>query len=161
MEERMCGAVRFAWHDVLDPLLPDITTPTGSYESRYWQGTPVLPVQFADTSLQLMRWGNRNEIAELPATAWVKHESLVAGKWQRYAPQLVTIPVCAGYEQGVWFGIDHGIHGLVAGGRVFMLTEAADADYWQMTHHQRMPRLIAQTVRVPMAGSHHQQRLFE
>ncbi|MCE2852303.1 MAG: hypothetical protein ACK5C8_01425 [Roseiflexaceae bacterium] len=157
----MCGAVRFAWHDVDDALLPVSTMPAGIYESRYWQGIPVLPVQCADAPAQLMRWGNRNEISDLPATGWVKHESLQAGKWQRYHPVPVTIPVMAGYEQGVWFGIDYGIYGIVAAGRVFMLTEAADPDYWQMTHHQRMPLLIAQTIRVPLPGSQHQQRLFE
>lgn len=157
----MCGAVRFAWHDIADPLLPTTTAGTGVYESRYWQGVPVLPVQMADAPVQLMRWGNRNEVADLPATGWVKHESLRAGKWQRYQPVLATIPVLAGYEQGVWFGIEHGIRGIVVGTRVFMLTEAADAAYWQLTHHARQPCLIAQTVRVPLAGSQHQQRLFE
>ena len=157
----MCGAVRFAWHDVTDPLLPTPTAGAGVYEARYWQGTPVLPVQMPEASVQLMRWGNRNEVADLPATGWVKHESLMAGKWQRYQPVMVTIPVHAGYEQGVWFGIDHGIRGVVVGARVFMLTEAADPDYWKMTHHPRQPCLIAQHIRTALAGSQHQQRLFE
>lgn len=157
----MCGAVRFAWTDVMDPLLPATTDTRGVYESRYWAGVPVLPVQHGSDPPCLMRWGNRNEVAGLPATGWVKHESLLAGKWQRYQPRMVTIPVLAGYEQGVWFGIEHGIRGVVVAERVFMLTEAADDAYWQMTHHQRQPCLIAQTVRIPLAGSQHQQRLFE
>lgn len=157
----MCGAVRFAWNDIMDALLPTTTVAPGIYESRYWAGVPVLPVQIDSATPRLMPWGNRNELATLPATAWVKRESLNAGKWQRYQPVAVTIPVIAGYEKGVWFGIDHGIAGIVAGGRVFMLTDAADADYWALTHHARQPCLIAQTTIVPLPGSQHQQRLFD
>ena len=126
----MCGAARFSWHDTADPLLTGATPialTTGEYEARYWVGTPVLPVQFATGTIELRRWGNRNEVAGLPATAWAQKESVNAGKWQHHHPQFVQIPVTAGYEQGVWFGITHGIHGIVVADRVFMLTMAADA----------------------------------
>jgi hypothetical protein len=84
--------------------------------------------------------------------------------WTKYQPTLVTIPLLAGYEKGVWFGIDQGVRGLVVGTgaerRVYMLTVAADAAYAQLTDHDRMPWLIGQQVVVPMAGSRSQMRLW-
>lgn len=159
----MCGAARFSWHDTHDPLLASVTpvaTASGEYEVRYWAGAPVLPVQFATGTVVLRRWGNRNEVAGLPATGWAQRESVTAGKWQRHNPQRVQIPVTAGYEQGVWFGITHGIHGILVADRVFMLTSAADAAYQAMTHHPRMPWLIDQPTIVPMAGSRQQLGLW-
>lgn len=159
----MCGAARFSWHDTHDPLLvaaTPVAVASGEYEVRYWAGTPVLPVQFATGTIVLQRWGNRNEVAGLPVTGWAQRESVTAGKWQRHNPQFVQIPVTAGYEQGVWFGITHGIHGIVVADRVFMLTMAADAAYQAMTHHGRMPWLIDQAMVVPMAGSRQQLGLW-
>ena len=156
----MCGATRFSWHDTHDPLLVSATpiaTASGEYEVRYWAGTPVLPVRDALGTLALC---NRNDVAGLPATGWAQKESVVVGKWQRHNPQFVQIPATAGYEQGVWFGITHGIHGIVVADRVFMLTIAADAAYQAMTHHPRMPWLIDQTTIVPMAGSRQQLGLW-
>jgi hypothetical protein len=64
----------------------------------------------------------------------------------------------------VWYGIDHGVRGLLVGAgadqRVYMLTTAADAAYAQLTDHDRMPWLIDQTVVVPQAGSRSQLRLW-
>ena len=159
----MCGATRFSWHDTADPLLTAATpiAPTaGEYEARYWAGTPVLPVRDVAGGLALWRWGNRNEVAGLPVTGWAQKESVAAGKWHRHHPQFVHIPVTAGYEQGVWFGITHGIHGIVVADRVFMLTIAADDAYRAMTHHPRMPWLIDQATIVPMAGSRQQLGLW-
>lgn len=159
----MCGATRFSWQDTHDPLLVSVTqvrSATGQYESRYWAGTPVLPVQSATGMLALRRWGNRNEVVGLPVTGWAQKESVDAGKWYRYQPQFVVIPVTAGYEQGVWFGITHGINGIVVGDRVYMLTVGADDAYQALTHHSRMPWLVKQTLIVPMLGSCHQLGLW-
>ncbi|NBU63119.1 MAG: hypothetical protein EBS29_01215 [Chloroflexia bacterium] len=159
----MCGATRFSWHDTADLLLTGATPTaltTGQYESRYWAGMPVLPVRDATGALALWRWGNRNEVSGIPATGWAQKESIDAGKWHHHHPQFVQIPVTAGYEQGVWFGIDHGIHGIIVAERVFMLTVAADTTYQNMTHHPRMPWLINQTIIVPLAGSRQQLGLW-
>lgn len=159
----MCGATRFSWHDIYDPLI-DLVTPNagsvGEYESRHWVGSPVLPVRNATGRLALWHWGNRNQITGLPATGWAQKESVDAGKWQHHYHQFVHIPVTAGYEQGVWFGITHGIHGIVVADRVYMLTIAADDVYLSLTHHPRMPWLIDQTTVTPMAGSRQQLGLW-
>ncbi|MFM2308708.1 MAG: hypothetical protein RLY87_828 [Chloroflexota bacterium] len=175
----MCGAARFRWKDLLDPLIakgipigpqpkPDGSTPTALeaaevYESRYWSGEPILPV-VVDGALSLCAWGNRNETRDYPASGWAKRESYEAGIWTKYQPTLVMIPLIAGYEKGVWFGIDQGVRGLVVGSgtdrRVYMLTVAADAAYAQLTDHDRKPWLIGQQDVIPMAGSRSQMRLW-
>ena len=76
-ERAMCGAARFRWKDLLDPLIakgipigpqpkptqePSATSADTDtlYESRYWSGEPILPVVHNGV-LALCRWGNRNE----------------------------------------------------------------------------------------------------
>ena len=172
-ERAMCGAARFRWKDLLDPLIakgipigpqpkptqePSATSADTDtlYESRYWSGEPILPVVHNGV-LALCRWGNRNETRAYPPSGWAKNESYAAGVWDRYEPTMVTIPLVAGYEKGVWYGIDHGVRGLVVGAgayqRVYMLTTAADAAYAQLTDHDSMQCLIDHTVVVPHAGS--------
>jgi hypothetical protein len=174
--EQMCGAARFRWKDLLDPLIAkgipigpqppkDPAPESGAVvlESRYWAGTPILPV-VDDGVAALCLWGNRNETRAYPASGWAKRESYEAGIWHKYAPRLVTIPIFEGYEKGIWYGIDHGVRGLLVGAgaerRVFMLTEAADAAYAQLTRHDRMPWLIDQRVVIPLAGSQQQMGLW-
>ena len=175
----MCGAARFRWKDLLDPLIakgipigpqpksesnvvPQATT-NEAYESRYWAGEPILPVD-CNGVLSLCAWGNRSATRSYPASGWAKRESYEAGVWTKYQPTLVTIPLIAGYEKGVWFGIDQGVRGLMVGTggerRVYMLTVAADAAYAQLTDHDRMPWLIDQQSVIPMAGSRSQMRLW-
>ena len=177
-ECNMCGAARYLWRDVLDPLIAkgipigplpsaaavsDGAIEEANIESRYWSGEPILPVE-CDGVLRLCRWGNRNQTRAYPASGWAKRESYAAGVWARYAPTMVTIPLRAGYEKGVWYGITHGVRGLVVGAgaeeRVYMLTEAADTAYAQLTDHDRMPWFIDQTVVVPLPGSRSQMRLW-
>ncbi|MFM2031724.1 MAG: hypothetical protein RLZZ297_489 [Chloroflexota bacterium] len=172
----MCGAARFRWKDLLDPLIAkgipigpqppktaDAADAAVVLESRYWAGTPILPV-IDDGQPSLCLWGNRNETRDYPASGWAKRESYAAGVWAKYQPRLVTIPVYEGYEKGVWYAIEYGVRGLLVGRgaerRVFMLTEAADAAYKRMTHHDRMPWLIDQTVVTPLAGSQQQMGLW-
>ena len=175
----MCGAARFRWKDLLDPLIakgipigpqpkPEggaepQTAVVDAYESRYWAGEPILPVAAAGV-LSLCVWGNRSATGGYPPSGWAKRESYEAGVWTKYQPTMVTIPLIAGYEKGVWFGIDQGVRGLVVGmgaqRRVYMLTVAADAAYAQLTDHDRMPWLIDQQTVIPMAGSRSQMRLW-
>lgn len=159
----MCGAVRFHWHDIHDPHIQALVHADTGYESQYWGSHPVLPVVVDGTSL-LCAWGNRQVRHDLPATGWAQRESVEAGKWQRYRPLRVVIPVQSGYEQGVWFAIQHGIHGLLIGrggdARVFMLTEAATPAYHALTNHPRQPWLIHQTDITPLPGSRSQMRLW-
>lgn len=159
----MCGAVRFHWHDVHDPQLHELPKIDTGYESQYWGANPMLPVQ-VDGQMNLVRWGNRQERRDMPATGWAQRESVVAGKWRHHNPVSVVIPVQSGYEQGVWFAIQHGIHGILIGrgadARVFMLTEAATPAYLALTNHPRQPWLIDQHAIEPLPGSRSQMRLW-
>lgn len=165
----MCGAARFAVVNSADPQVGalDITTSATGIsiaETRFWSDTPVLPIQTAQVGWQLCRWGNRNEISTLPTGGWAKQESLAAGKWAAYYPQPVVIPLVAGYEQGVWFAIATGVRGVMlahaTGNRVYMVTEAADEAYLQLTHHPRRPSLINQTDYPVLPGSRQQLGLW-
>lgn len=159
----MCGAVRFHWHDIHDPQLHELPISEGGYESQYWGANPILPVRVDGQSL-LVRWGNRQERRDLPATGWAQRESVDAGKWQRHRPVHVVIPVQRGYEQGVWFAIHEGIYGIQVGhgttARVFMLTEAASPAYVALTNHPRQPWFVNQTSIDPLPGSRSQMRLW-
>lgn len=159
----MCGAVRFHWHDIHEPLLQGLSQHDTGYESQYWGVRPVLPVQIDGQSL-LIEWGNRHARRNVPATGWAQRESVQAGKWHHHRPIPVIIPVQRGYEQGVWFAITHGIHGIVVGrgvdARVFMMTEAATPEFMALTNHPRQPWLIDQTSIVPLPGSRSQMRLW-
>jgi hypothetical protein len=159
----MCGAVRFHWHDIHDPSVSTLPQTAAGFESQYWGNHPVLPVH-VDGKAVVVAWGNRQERRDLPATGWAQRESVMAGKWQRHRPVQVIIPVQQGYEQGVWFAIHHGIHGLMIGSgkeaRVFMLTEAATSAYHALTNHPRQPWLVNQQSVEPLPGSRSQMRLW-
>ncbi|MEY3991044.1 MAG: hypothetical protein RI985_2125 [Chloroflexota bacterium] len=159
----MCGAVRFHWHDIYDPLVTELPRSDAGYESRYWGVNPILPVCVDGQSL-LIKWGNRQERSDIPATGWAQRERVHAGKWHHHRPVPVVIPVQRGYEQGVWFAIHHGIHGILIGrgadARVFMMTEAATPAYLALTNHPRQPWLIDQTTIDPLPGSRSQMRLW-
>jgi hypothetical protein len=75
-------------------------------------------------------------------------ESIEEGKWSYMKPKPALIPVSYGVEKGKWFGINKGIAGLVvrkAGEeRIYMLTQAADDEFLDVTRHERMPVLIEQ-----------------
>lgn len=166
----MCGAARFAVQNMNDPYVEALDVSTVSAqttvaETRFWGITPVLPVLSPSLSWQLVRWGNRNDHPHFPAGGWAQQESIHAGKWARFAPQSVTIPLIAGYEQGVWFTIRTGARGIVVGqgadARVYMVTEAADEVFWHLTHHPRRPSLIDQTDYPVLPGSRQQLGLWE
>ncbi|MFZ9857401.1 MAG: hypothetical protein ACO3F2_03570 [Roseiflexaceae bacterium] len=159
----MCGAVRFHWHDVNDSLLNALPQTDVGYESQYWGVHPILPVHVEGHTL-LVEWGNRSAHRGMPATGWAQRESVKAGKWNHHQPVPVVIPVQQGYEQGVWFSITHGIHGILLGrgadARVFMMTEAATPMYLALTNHPRQPWLINQSTIEPLPGSQSQMRLW-
>jgi hypothetical protein len=156
----MCGAVRFVLEQPAPDLVAVVADAPQLAEARYWGERPVLPVRTTQGGWQLVPWGNRNEYADIPVGGWAQRERLAQGGWQRYGVTEVVIPVCAGYEQGVWFAIDTGIHGIVvrhhSGPRVYMVTEAASAAYLELTHHPRQPWLIAQTDYPVLPGSRQQ-----
>jgi hypothetical protein len=157
----MCGGVRFTFDPALESALAEVYTPeqldraktSGVVESVFWQARPVLPA-LLDGGLKLFDWGNREEQLKLPKTGWVRIESLEAGKWNYLRPKEVVIPAFQGVEKKVWFGIEHGIRGLLVTrgdiARVYMLTLPPTPEYRALTGHDRMPALIDQDAVVPL-----------
>jgi len=159
----MCGAVRFVLEHPQTELAETLAVVADTphlVESRFWGPQPVLPVRTATGNWQVLPWGNRSEYHDIPTGGWAQRERLAQGGWARYGATEVVIPVCAGYEQGVWFAIHTGIQGIVvhhhAGPRVYMVTEAASAAYMALTHHPRQPWLIAQSEYPVLPGSRQQ-----
>lgn len=110
-----------------------------------------LPVRRKDGSLALLPWGRRNgEGGELPLGGWARLESIRAGRWDRWFPVPVKLPVKSFMEKDIeenshWYDLTRGkyIQGLVArlGGerRVYVVTiepQMAEAN------HPRWPRII-------------------
>lgn len=159
----MCGAARFVLEQPQSDLagaVAEVADAPHLVEARYWGPQPVLPVRGAQGHWQLLPWGNRGVYSDIPTGGWAQRERLAQGRWAQYGVTEVVIPVCAGYEQGVWFAIHTGIHGIVvrhhAGPRVYMVTEAASAAYLALTHHPRQPWLIAQNDYPVLPGSRQQ-----
>jgi hypothetical protein len=159
----MCGGIRFAYSADHDAAIADIfgdaqcveARRSGMVTSTFWGRRPALPV-IDEAGWHIIDWGNRDAAISLPRTGWMRNESLLAGRWDHLSPRPVCIPALAGVEKGVWFAIDHGIHGYVARRgsltRVYMLTCAADPAFARLTGHDRMPVLIDQAHVVPLAA---------
>jgi hypothetical protein len=161
----MCGGVIFPYKKEYREMLEQFYSPeevarfeaTGEVRSLYWQpGEPVLPVlasedeeESAAAPPRLMRWGNRDKEAQFPKTGWARMESIEEGKWRYFKPKPALIPVSYGVEKGKWFSIQTGIAGLVVQKdgeeRVYMLTKEANPEFFDHTHHERMPILIEQS----------------
>jgi hypothetical protein len=151
----MCGGVRFAYDPRAESQLGEVYRAeqlerfreTGLVESLFWQARPILPA-LVGGEVRLFDWGNRDAATKLPKTGWVRVESLAEGKWAYLRPQHVTIPAIAGVEKKVWFGIAHGIRGiLVRRGeleRLYMLTQPPTDAFAALTGHDRMPVLVDQ-----------------
>jgi hypothetical protein len=144
---------------------------TGEVKSLYWQkGEPVLPVVSAseaeverddkddshghdgsegEAGPRLMLWGNRDKDAPFPKTGWARAESIEEGKWRYLKPKPALIPVSYGVEKGKWFTIENGIAGLVVQKdgeeRVYMMTRESNPEFFDHTHHERMPILVDQS----------------
>ncbi|MFL5733494.1 MAG: hypothetical protein ACJ78Q_09860 [Chloroflexia bacterium] len=158
----MCGGVIFPYKKEYREALEKYYPPeqieeferTGQVRSLYWQkSNPVLPVvPKADdgqpSTPDILAWGNRDKDTPFPQTGWARKDSLDAGKWDYLRPEPVVIPVTHGVEKGKWFEIKNGIEGIVLHrgdeNRVYMITDNADPEYLEVTHHERMPALIDQ-----------------
>ncbi len=160
----MCGGVIFPYKKEYREMLEKLYSPediarfeaTGEVRSLYWQKEePVLPVVSSDADEEgdeaeprLMRWGNRDKEAPFPKTGWARAESIEEGKWRYLKPKPALIPVSYGVEKGKWFEIQNGIAGLVVQKdgeeRIYMLTREANPEFFDHTHHERMPILVNQ-----------------
>jgi hypothetical protein len=160
----MCGGVIFPYKKEYREMLEQFYSPeevarfeaTGEVRSLYWQrGEPVLPVVASDdeedekeAEPRLMLWGNRDKEAPFPKTGWARAESIDEGKWRYLKPKPALIPVSYGVEKGKWFTIQNGIAGMVVQKdgeeRIYMLTREANPEFFDHTHHDRMPVLVNQ-----------------
>lgn len=148
----MCGAISIQYDPALREELSQFFSDAEiqSFESKgeivfaYWDKRPLLPVRQGKT-LRFIDWGNRDPNLPLPQTGWARLESLLAKKWDRLKPKVVLIPAQRGCEKKVWFELDKDIKAVLVMHegveRVYMITEAASAEYESLTRHERMPRL--------------------
>ena len=112
----------------------------------------MLPVRKKDGSVVLMPWGRRKEQpGALPMGGWARLDSIHAGRWDKWFPVPVRLPIVSFMEKDIegnshWYDLTKGkyIQGLIAknGGeqRVYVVTvqpEMADAV------HDRWPRIIS------------------
>ncbi|RLJ21770.1 hypothetical protein DJ030_03330 [bacterium endosymbiont of Escarpia laminata] len=112
----------------------------------------TLPVSRKDGSVILLPWGRRKvQAGALPLGGWARLDSIYAGRWDRWFPVPVKLPVLQFMEKDVeggthWFDLTTGkwIQGLVARDqheqRVYVVTvepEREDAV------HDRWPRILS------------------
>jgi hypothetical protein len=110
-----------------------------------------LPVIKRDGSVVLMPWGRRKEQrGNLPPGGWARLDSIHAGRWDKWFPIPVRLPVKSFMEKDVegnthWYDLTKGksIQGLIARDgeeqRIYVVTvmpEMADAI------HDRWPRIL-------------------
>lgn len=121
-------------------------------EYRYYFPNPgaVLPVR-TKSGVVLMPWGRRKEqVGKLPAGGWARLDSIYAGRWERFFPVSVKIPVSQFMEKDIedvshWFDITKGkwIQGLVAREgaeqRVYIVTIVPEMP---QAIHDRWPRIL-------------------
>jgi len=111
-----------------------------------------LPVITRGGGTDLLAWGRRMEQAgHLPLGGWARLDSVYAGRWDRWFPVPVKIPVRSFMEKDLeghshWYDLTRGqwIQGLVARDayerRIYVVTlepELADAV------HERWPRIMS------------------
>jgi hypothetical protein len=121
---------------------------------RVWFPNPKaqLPVATRSDDICLLAWGRRREQAgQLPLGGWARLDSIYAGRWDRWFPVPVKLPVKSFMEKDLeghshWYDLTRGqwIQGLVARHRherrVYVVTiepEFADAV------HDRWPRIMS------------------
>jgi len=146
----MCGGVGFKIKNISEEELRKYYSPelirrfktTDRIESFFWRKDAVLPVA-TKHGTELLPWGNKDQDLKLPLTGWAKQESLELGKWNYLKPEIVDIPVEAGYEKKTWFDLPDGTKGVVVKKdnqeRVYMITKTADEEYKKQTGHDREP----------------------
>ena len=112
----------------------------------------VLPVKTKTGGIDLLPWGRRREQSgKLPLGGWARLESIYAGRWDRWFPLSVKLPVKSFMEKDLedhprWYDLVRGqwVQGLIAreGGerRVYVVTIAPeDAE----AQHARWPRILS------------------
>ena len=113
----------------------------------------ALPVLKRDGAIEWVSWGKRKEetISYFPNGGWARLDSIQDGKWQRYQPTPVLLPVNAFMEKDSekashWFEMkpDEVIQGLLAVhndvAKVYVVTTDTPPEFSYI--HDRWPRVI-------------------
>jgi len=111
-----------------------------------------LPVKKKDGSIVLLPWGRRKEQqGNLPMGGWARLDSIYSGRWDKYFPKPVKVPVLSFMEKDYegrshWYDLIEGkyMQGLVARDnnelRIYVVTIEPEMEDSQF--HDRMPRII-------------------
>ena len=135
----MCGGVHFEYEgEILKSFFPNPHA--------------QLPLLKRDGQIMLLPWGRREkQNGNLPITGWPRLDSIYAGRWDKYFPTPVRIPVLRFMEknyEGVskWYDLlpSNCIQGLVAkeGNEMRVYVVTVEPALAERDFHDRMPRLI-------------------
>lgn len=113
----------------------------------------ALPVLKKDGEIEWVTWGKRKEenAPEFPNGGWARLDSIKQGKWQRYHPRPVLIPIHSFMEKDAdkvshWFDMkpDDVLQGLLtiqdSVVRVYVVTTDTPEEFTYI--HDRWPRVI-------------------
>ena len=112
----------------------------------------LLPVITNEKKIELLPWGRRKEQSGiLPKGGWARLDSVYAGRWDKWFPIPVKIPVKQFMEKDIqgnshWFDITKGqfIQGLIARDkyeqRVYVVTITPE---FEDAVHERWPRILS------------------
>lgn len=135
----MCGGVHFEHKGEI-------------FKSFFPNPKAQLPLLMRDGEITLMGWGRRKrQEGSLPVTGWARLDSIYAGRWDKYFPKPVRIPVLRYMEKDFegrnkWYDLlpSSCIQGLVAKEgnerRVYVVT--VEPDLAEQDYHDRAPRIV-------------------
>jgi len=116
----------------------------------------ALPVIMKSGEIEWITWGKRKEepVSYFPNGGWARLDSIKEGKWHRYHPIPVLLPVNAFMEKDAekvshWFDLKSGevLQGLLTvyenSARVYVVTTETPAEFDYI--HDRWPRIIQNT----------------
>jgi putative SOS response-associated peptidase YedK len=116
----------------------------------------ALPVLKKDGEIEWVIWGKRNEenVPAFPNGGWARLDSIKEGKWQRYQPRPVLLPIQSFMEKDAervshWFDmkLDEVVQGLLTvhdgAARVYVVTTDTPDEFSYI--HDRWPRVIQKT----------------
>lgn len=111
----------------------------------------MLPVKLKDTQIKLLPWGrHKTESGELPFGGWANLQTIYKGKWDRYIPKPVRLPIVKFMEKDFegnthWYDVTpgHWVQGLLAREeneiRIYIVTITPEL---LGVCHARWPRLM-------------------
>jgi len=116
----------------------------------------ALPVLKKDGDVEWVTWGKRNEepVEGSPSGGWARLDSINEGKWKRFHPKPVLLPVQSFMEKdherkSHWIEVPQGevVQGLLANfadqSRLYVVTTDTPDEYHWI--HDRWPRLVKLT----------------